>query len=250
MEFRTGIFGLSLTGVLALAALPANAADLSTGGYKDGAAVPVAAWSGFYAGVNAGGGWTGDQLAYSPTVFTGVTPGGWFGGGQIGYNWQVIPQYGPFIGYGSLVLGIETDLQGAGFSDSARDTGDYFKSQLDYFGTVRGRIGYATDRSLYYVTGGLAYGGLQNEADIAGLGKFNIDTTAVGYALGGGIELKTGHSWSLKAEYQYINLGSNDPVSQVHGSYSANGGKVSDDDFHTIRVGLNYFVGPSYEPLK
>jgi len=226
-----------LAGVWAFAAYQANAADLSAGGYKDGPAVPVASWAGFYAGIDAGAGWGQQRLEDTVTTFTGVTPGGGFGGGQIGYNWQGGWGYGS-----SLVFGVEADLQGSDMGDSQADTaGNRFKSELDYFGTVRARAGYACDRSIYYATAGLAYGGIRNEADIGGVAHIS-STTATGYAVGGGIELKTGHNWSIKAEYQYINLGANDPV------YT--GGKAVEDDYHTVRVGLNYHVGPGYEPLK
>ncbi len=92
-----------------------------------------------------------------------MTPGGGFGGGQIGYNWQGA------LGGGNTVFGIEADFQGGDIYNQLIDAaGNSFKSELDYFGTVRARLGYASDRSLYYVTGGLAYGGLKNQAEIGG----------------------------------------------------------------------------------
>ena len=70
---------------VAVADFPANAADLSTGGHKDTTVPLVAIWSGFYAGVNGGGGWSQDNnLAYGNS--NGLNPSGGFGGGQIGYN--------------------------------------------------------------------------------------------------------------------------------------------------------------------
>ncbi len=88
------------------------------------------------------------------------------------------------------------------------------KSELDWFGTVRGRIGYAFDTSLVYFTGGFAYGGLDNQIDIDHLEywRYQNDGTATGYVLGGGYEYKFSLAWSVKAEYQYINLGRNDPL--------------------------------------
>lgn len=246
MKLRHGLAGLTVASVVALTA-GANAADLyrapAGGGYKD-FSPPYAAlnWSGFYAGVNGGGGWSesSDQLAYGAD-FGGLSPSGGFGGGQIGYNWQ-----GGF-GYAPLVLGIEADIQGAGIEDKGTDGTYTYKSSLDYFGTVRGRVGYAVDRALIYATGGFAYGGIRNEA-LAPAG-FSTSTTATGYVLGGGVEYKVTPSWSLKGEYQYINLGKNDPT-LAGASYSGDGGTVNDDAFHTFRVGLNYHVGSVYEPLK
>jgi outer membrane immunogenic protein len=150
-----------------------------------------------------------------------------------------------------LVLGVEADLQGAGVNDKGVDfLGDVFKSQLDFFGTVRGRIGYAMDRSLVYFTGGLAYGEVKNRVTTFPSGiVFAKDAIATGYALGGGWEYKLSYVWSVKAEYQYINLGKNDPEF-VGVPFSALGGVVHDDAFHTFRAGVNYNFGPVYEPLK
>lgn len=66
--------------------------------------------------------------------------------------------------YPSMVVGIEADLQSGGIGDSAAGSVGTFKSDIDYFGTVRGRIGYTADRTLYYVTAGFAYGGVANRA--------------------------------------------------------------------------------------
>jgi outer membrane immunogenic protein len=244
--------GMALTSALAL---PAFAADLSPGGYKDGPAPAVTDWTGFYLGLNGGGGWSEQRLAYNPTTFTGITPQGAFGGGQIGYNWQTKPDFYRFFGPGSFVFGIEADIQGSGYSDHGTDgVSSSFKSDIDYFGTLRGRAGFAVDKTLYYVTGGLAYGGVKSTVKLGATepspGSYSVGTTGTGYAFGGGIELMTSRAWSVKLEYQYLNLGQNDPVNPVHGSYYANGGVAKDDTISTMRLGLNYHTGVGYEPLK
>ena len=111
------------------------------------------------------------------------------------------------------------------------------------------------DRALVYVTGGLAYGSVDNEAGIAGGNATyanNPNTIATGYVLGGGVEYKVKRDLSLKVEYQYVNLGKNDLVDGNDTSYSssADGGTVRDDAFNTVRVGLNYFPFAAREPLK
>ncbi|MGO9486916.1 MAG: outer membrane protein [Rhodomicrobium sp.] len=232
---------LPLAAAFALAAFSAQAADLYAPSAKDAPMFAVANWTGFYAGVNGGYAWsnTNDQLALGGG-FGGVAPEGGFGGGQIGYNVQ----------RDRIVFGIEADIQGGSIGGSGTDVfGDPYKSELDYFGTVRGRLGYAFDRALVYATGGLAYGEVKNSASPLGV-PFSIDNTAVGYVLGGGVEYKVGGAWSVKGEYQYINLGKNDPTSALVGCYSSSGGTVNDDAYHTVRVGLNYHIAPSYEPLK
>jgi outer membrane immunogenic protein len=253
MKLLSGILGLTLTSVVALAS--ANAADIyrapeAVGGYKDGPAFVGVNWSGFYVGVNGGYGWSpnDDQLAFRvPPPFSGLSPEGGFGGGQIGYNWQ------GGLGLGSrVVLGVEADFQGSGIEDKGTDTVLNYKSTLDWFGTVRGRIGYGFDRTLVYFTGGFAYGNVQNTATVIGGGaKYKFDDTATGYVLGGGVEYKINPAWSVKAEYQYLNLGENDPVSAAGVNFkSLPKTTVNDDEFHTVRVGLNYQIHQGYEPLK
>jgi outer membrane immunogenic protein len=200
-------------------------------------------WAGFYAGVNAGYGWSpnSDQLALVGDAPTGLSPEGGFGGGQIGYNWQ----------FGRVVVGAEADLQGAGISDRVTDAnyGDVFHSRLDWFGTVRGRLGYSFDRTLLYATAGFAYGGVHNSAIIAGFPviPYRFDSTAAGYVVGAGVEYKLNPAWSIKGEYQYINLGTNDPANAAFGPYSGFGGgglaTVRDDEYHTFRLGVNYRFG-------
>jgi opacity protein-like surface antigen len=133
--------------------------------------------------------------------FGGISPTGGFGGGQIGYNWQ---------GWWNrrLVLGIEADIQGSGISDRQTDfNGFHYKSDLGYFGTIRGRVGYAVQQTLFYFTGGFAYGGLRKFSDAFGPQSF--DGTAAGYTVGGGVEYKITPAWSVKGEFQYVNLRQN-----------------------------------------
>jgi outer membrane immunogenic protein len=255
MKLSSGILGFALTSVVALTS--ANAADMyvpgpaAPGGYKD--APYVATWAGFYAGVNGGYGWNANDVLSVPVEpvpaneFHGLHPQGGFGGGQVGYNWQGVWHL-------QLVLGVEADIQGAGIEDKAMGLGaDHvpFKSSLDWFGTVRGRLGYALGPSMLYATGGFAYGGLHNETDL-GSSHFTSSGTATGYVVGGGVEYKFNPSWSVKAEYQYINLGRNDPA--LNGvtlcTPAVFGQKCEDDAFHTVRAGINYHFGSIYEPLK
>lgn len=228
-------------------------AGFGDGGYKDGQTYASVDWSGFYAGINGGGAWSDsvDQLAYAPDSFGGISPSGLFGGGQMGYNWQG-------MWHPRLVLGVEADIQGGGIGDQAIDpAGNLYKSELDYFGTVRGRAGYEVNNSLVYVTGGFAYGGVRNQANgingnFPGGADYVKDTTATGYVVGAGVEFRLTPALSGKLEYQYIDLGKNDPFDIVSGTgtFSQNGGTVREDAYHTFRVGLNYYLTPGYGPLK
>jgi outer membrane immunogenic protein len=236
--------------------------EAAVGGYKDGPVYAVNTWTGFYAGVNGGYGWNanGQTLGFT-SLSTGRTqdpfPGpeleGGFGGGQIGYNFGSLGLFGP-----QFVFGIEADFQGSGISDSYGTAAGFIplrvESDLNWFGTVRGRIGFAFDRTLVYATGGFAYGDIETLIRFDGGGKaaYRADDTLTGYAVGGGIEHKLSPNWSLKAEYQYIDLGQYSTGKGV----TPGGGPTSfrvrdvDADFHTVRAGLNYHFGSTYESLK
>lgn len=164
-------------GLAALLTAPAAAADLSYPAPAAYAPAPVFTWTGFYIGANAGYGW--GEADRSPDV------DGFIGGLQAGYNWQ---------GAGPLVLGIEADLQYADVSSSV--------FTLDYFGTVRARLGYAFDQFLVYGTGGFAYG--RGTFETFGLSN---SQNQFGWTVGAGAEYAIDNNWSVKGEYLYVDLG-------------------------------------------
>jgi outer membrane immunogenic protein len=244
---------LTLTSAIALTAA-ANAADIYSpaGGYKDGVAPP--SWTGFYVGALGAYAHSDNNTLFGNPGFVGVSPEGVFVGGLAGYNWQ-----GAF-GHRSLVLGIETDIQGSNANDkhfeynTNNNNLSTYEANLDWFGTIRGRIGYAFDTSLVYFTGGFAYGGLRNAVDLTG-GGFKSDETGTGYTIGAGFEHKVSPALSIKFEYQYLDLGKSDPVGVPGAGYagvplSSLGYKVDDESFHTVRVSLNYQFLQGYQPLK
>jgi outer membrane immunogenic protein len=240
------IRSVAVPGAFVLAAFPAFAADMYVapagpgGGYKDGPFVPVATWTGFYVGVN--GGYAFD----AHDRHGGMEDNGGFGGGQIGYNWQ-----GAFGLHPNLVFGVEADFQGAGIDNSRYGrfgNGDFelHKRAIDDFGTVRGRIGYSLGQTLVYFTGGFAYGNKNNEFDDLTTGNVYKDGGIhTGYVLGGGLEYKLTPSWSLKAEYQYIELG-HDNATDSLGGYV----RTLDTELNTVRGGINYHFNSPLEPLK
>lgn len=235
------IRALTLSGVIASAAFPAFAADMYTGpaagGYKDLPYVAVTGWSGFYAGVN--GGYAFD----SQSKHTAMHDEGGFGGGQIGYNWQGALGLSP-----NLVLGVETDFQGAGIDHSTGVTiggnSGTHRRAIDDFGTVRGRLGYAAGPALVYFTGGFAYGNKTNEFTTAA-DTYKEDGIETGYVLGGGVEYKFNPNWSVKAEYQFIDLSHENATDAAGKSLN-----TVDTELSTVRMGVNYQFGPSYAPLK
>ena len=230
---------LLLSGVAAAAILsaPAMAADMPV---KAPPPASMFNWTGFYVGANGGYGWSAHGNQLNDPLFgtnTGMSPSGGFGGGQMGYNWQAVGS--------PWVFGLETDLEGSGIkgSHTAGAVPTVFSSQADWFGTLRGRLGYAVDRTLIYATGGLAYGHINNRSvgGIAG-GPFIEDHTTTGYVIGGGVEYAFNPAWSVKLEYQYLNFGKNDPLGATGVRFSTFG-TVNDDAYHTVRIGLNYRFG-------
>ncbi len=203
----------ALAGAL-LAAAPAMAADLSSApAYPAKAAAaaapPVFSWTGFYIGANAGYAWgsgTGAADAY------GLNPDGWLGGGQVGYNYQF---------QNNVLVGLEADVDAANISSSS----GLASSKLDYFGTVRARLGYAFDRVLPYVTGGLAWGNNK----ITGLG-YSQSNTSTGWTAGAGVEYALTNNWTAKAEYLYMDLGKSGFDSIGDAGLTAS----------TARLGVNY----------
>lgn len=212
---------------LAAVSAPAFAADLPSRKYEPAAPVvyaPAFTWTGFYAGLNAGVGFS--QSNNTNVTVNGVTTSyssgnnnGFVGGAQAGYNWQM----------GQIVFGGEADIQYADLGRKNSVGGFYYGgSSGNYFGTVRARVGYAFDRALIYVTGGLAYG------DVGG--GISNDTKA-GYTVGGGLEYAFTNNWTAKIEGLYVNIdrGSGRFVAPT---YVVNVDKNS--DFGVVRVGLNY----------
>jgi outer membrane immunogenic protein len=250
--------------------------------------VPVFTWTGFYVGVNAGYGFDASSrnttnyalpagsLINSPTTNAIVSVNnrsnndGFTGGAQIGYNYQFTPGSG-------IVVGIEADAQYVDFARRANGTLNYgvtgnpggaFGSRafvatsgngLDYFGTVRGRLGYAFDRTLVYATGGYAYGSGQDDQNFAG-NRFR-DSFRSGYAVGGGLEyaLPTdsflnffkSSAVTLKVEGLYVNL--DRQKNTAGGVYYSNilapngtaylNGAAANTEFAVVRAGVNYKFG-------
>jgi outer membrane immunogenic protein len=174
-------------------------------------------WTGAYVGVNIGGAF--GSFNGSSDNLTGVT-----GGGQIGYNWQASGS--------PWVFGLEADISGSSQSRAETILTATANETLSYFGTARGRLGYAFDRSMVYATGGLAYQNLKVDAFGPGFAT-SSNSTNVGYAVGGGIEWALWDRWTAKAEYVYLNTDSTSAVTPV-------AHLASRIENNVVRSGLNY----------
>lgn len=261
------------------------------------AVAPYYDWTGFYFGGNIGYSWgtanTDGGIApggiYPTILFSEkLKPDGIIGGGQIGYNWQINPKW---------VFGVEADWQGSGQKNGGgRDTDFSYTisnglndvdvagtntttldAKLKWFGTLRGRLGFAWSNWLLYGTGGLAYGkvGITGASSSEGTIcdptgtcpgvnpflpfdnalAFGQSKTKMGWTLGGGLEgaFRTSN-WSWKAEYLYIDFGKVNFSQSVIMTGNVDGvpfstsvpvtGSTRVTD-HIVRLGLNYrFGGP------
>ena|SRR6185437_1533573 len=202
------------------------------------APVSVYNWTGFYIGGNVGYSWGQQDNSIDGASIGGTNLNGIIGGGQVGYNWQI----------NQIVFGLEADFQGSGQKGDGSFTGApgiipattfTYTDKLDWFGTVRGRVGYAFDRWLPYVTGGWAYGhGTIGGAAAGGItGSGNVSNDYSGWALGGGLEYAFLNNWSAKLEYLHLDFGNGPSVTLAPSAAVLSGGKLRDD---IVRVGLNY----------
>lgn len=254
-----------------IATSAAFAADLAARPYTKAPppAVAVYTWTGFYIGINGGYGWNDSQdvgvtgsnvIVISqpgtiPFAVPGLKPEGGLIGGTVGYNWQ----------FGRGVAGIEADFDWADISDSRSvdlPTGAPLvrtsaSQKIDFFGTVRGRLGgLVTDQLLLFATGGLAYASVKTDASVNEffnqpvLGRQFIagaDEIRYGWTVGAGAEWKFAPNWSLKGEYLYYDLGNY----TIRGNQSnpVDGISFATYSFNTrgsiARAGINYqFGGP------
>jgi outer membrane immunogenic protein len=196
---------LSLAALGALAVMTmmssANAADLPRRH-----AMPVKApvyeapysWTGFYIGINGGGGF-GHSNWSNALGANGFSPNGAVVGGTVGYNYQM----------GQSVFGLEGDVDWSdirGTTTGGVCTGTSCETRNQWLATTRGRLGYAFGRFMPYVTGGAAFGDIK--ASAAGLGSQT--TTRAGWTVGGGLEASIAGPWSAKVEYLYVDLGKGD----------------------------------------
>lgn len=236
-------------------------------------------WTGFYLGANVGYGvaqtretsanaiLTGALAGFTDTTATRNTMSGVIGGGQIGWNWRLAP---------SWIWGFETDFQGA--DQRSTVTGTSFSSpaaglintttttgqdKIDWFGTVRGRAGYVWGNTLWYGTGGLAYGhisvnqaasrlpgfaGVPGGSSLSGAGS--VTQTRTGWTVGAGTETKLWGGWTAKLEYLYVDLGSVNNAFTIFnpatGTAASNFSSRASFRDNIVRVGLNYKLGGGY----
>src|SRR4051812_21313805 len=202
----------------------ATASTVALVGANEAHATTPYSWTGFYIGVNAGGashqattqdlnGWAANGINNPPYV----TP--WFRsrttaasyGGHCGFIWQM----------SSFVFGVEADVSHIGASQTfspannllvtCGNCGVSATNEITWLTTMRGRLGFAFDRVLFFGTAGVAAGHVNNNWGFGGIPfndhQFSVSGAQVGYVVGGGIEAMITSNVSLRAEYLHVDLG-------------------------------------------
>jgi outer membrane immunogenic protein len=206
----------ALTGTAAAADLPRPAPAPY---YKAPVAIPVYNWTGFYIGINGGGGFGRSQWDSTG----GFNTSGGLVGGTVGYNYQ----------FGQGVVGLEGDIDWADINGTTNNLCAFgCKTSDHWLSTVRGRLGYAADRFMPFITGGAAFGDIR--ASTPGFAGGN--QTNAGWTVGAGLEFAIAGNWTAKAEYLYVDLG------KFNCGISC-GALVTDNVSFTtniVRAGVNY----------
>eukprot|EP01037_Dinobryon_pediforme_P013284 gene13284-13394_t len=163
--------------------------------------VPVAfSWTGAYVGAYMGGNFasSGVNIPNYPSSFS-INSSAFDLGGKIGYNYQI----------NSYVVGLESAFGGT-FNNASRLSGgaggELFRVKQNFAGDIVGKLGFAADRTLFYVKGGVAFANLNNL-------QFIPDTTGArsnfraGWTLGAGIDYALTNNWILGIDYAYSDFG-------------------------------------------
>jgi len=179
----------ALTGTAAAADLPPRMAPQPY--YKAPAEVQVYNWTGFYIGINGGGGFGRSQW---DSIGSSFDVSGGLVGGTVGYNYQ----------FGQAVVGVEGDIDWADINGTTNTACPFgCKTTDNWLSTVRGRLGYAADRFMPFVTGGAAFGDIRASTP----GFAGASNTNAGWTVGAGLEFAIAGNWTAKAEYLYVDLG-------------------------------------------
>lgn len=227
-------------------------------------------WSGWYFGANAGIGFSSSDTNIAGLdaggtfrVANGIVPAalsdnrtGLLGGLQLGANLQS----------GNIVYGFETDFDYAQVKGKASSTFNFIPpvalitssdTKLNWLGTFRGRMGVAAfERSLFYATGGLAYGQATNSVNILAINNgactLNVNLCAssssqkwmAGWTAGAGWEWAFEKKWSAKLEYLYYDLGKlENRLIPENGSVGITFGSSTKVSGSVVRFGVNYKLG-------
>jgi len=229
-------------------AAPASAADLAARPYTKAPPAMIAAiydWSGFYVGLNGGGGEARKCWDINNNLGVPVAPAfregcrdatGGLAGGQIGYRWQSAP----------WVFGVEAQGDWANFKGSS--TSAFFgplvtdQSKVNAIGLFTGQVGYAWNNVLWYVKGGAAVAGDKYNGQLLGIVVDTASETRWGGAVGTGVEVGFAPNWSVALEYDHLFMGSRNVnfTATANGAFSRTDNVKQDMDIGTVRVNYRW----------
>ena len=231
-------------GALCLLSTSVFAADLPRRSAPAAAPLPVFSWAGAYVGGSLGfvrgAGKTSDLDNYDYSLTYQTSANAALASVNAGYNFQI----------GNLVYGVEADI---GLTNAAGKI-EYYgpswpscaycsKNEISSLGSVRARLGYSFDRALVYVTGGLAFGKVNNfwafNHEAANDDTASESKWRAGWALGAGVEYAIDRNWTVRAEGTYYDLGSKTMVT-ADGGFKIGYAFKSSNTASVARVGLNY----------
>jgi outer membrane immunogenic protein len=188
-------------------------------------------WSGFYAGLNAGGLWSSTSASIVENNTGGGfngTSSGFVGGAQAGYNYLI----------GPVLLGGEIDFQGStltgGVTGGAGPSFISATQSIPWFSTFRARVGYPVGSVMPYLTGGAVWGQQRLAGFDSQFGSFDNSNNFWTYTFGGGVEGHINDRWSAKLEYLWI--GSPDTPLSTPATTSISERSIG----NLVRVGFNY----------
>jgi outer membrane immunogenic protein len=227
--------------LFALSSVPAFAADMLVKApvYKAPIVAPAFSWTGCYIGANAGGLWGRTRWSGPPQAgfeinqtvgFSSATAGG-----QLGCNYQI----------NRLVWGVEGDLNWThvdkfGIQDPT-NLDEILRTKFDWFGSIRGRLGYAQDRWLVYGTGGIAFTKIRNayenytDATRTVVQGIETNTNKTGWVAGLGFEYAVHPNWIVGIEYLHYGFGRKE--------VEVPGIEFARTSFDVVRARLSYKFG-------
>ena len=197
-------------------------------------AAPVFSWTGGYLGGQVGYGWGKSRFSNEIAAFD-VKPDGFLGGLYAGYNFDL---------GNSVVLGVDGDITYNNLKDSYSDTIDGIdqgiESKLRWSGAVRARAGYAVDRFLPYIAGGVAFGSVKNTfslGDEDGSLSGSKSKTLTGWTAGAGVDYAATDNVIVRLEYRYTDYGRKDFSADLEGLQLGASNKFKTNE---IRLGVAY----------
>jgi outer membrane immunogenic protein len=202
---------------------------------------PIFSWTGVYIGGQIGYEWGQSSTSASTAAGTFGQPGysanGVTGGAHVGYNYQI----------NHFVVGLEGDVDGSSYQGSGTNNFGTIShsTNIGVDGSVRGRVGFAWDRALFYATGGVAFAGLNNTSvNIANGASDSFNNTQVGWTVGGGVEYAVTNNWSIRAEYRYTDYGN---VNEFEANSTGGAATISKHETdNRVQAGFSYKFG---EPM-